>query len=60
MSVRLLVKCCVGRGPAFSGGTYVIRNVGDLVDCSILWGSDHVGKITLVYLHVDLVDGSEC
>ncbi len=56
MSVRLLVGGCLGGGPASSGGTYVIRNMGDWMDCPILWGCDHVGEITLVYLDVDLVD----
>lgn len=50
---------CSEGGPASSGGTYMVRYVSDLVNCPIFRGSDHVGEITLVYLHVDLVDRSK-
>ena len=37
----------------------MVGNVGNRMNCPILWSGDHVGKITLVYLHVYLVDRSE-
>lgn len=40
----------------FLGGTYVVCDVSDRMYGPIFWGSNHICKVALVYLHVDLIN----